>query len=126
MKNLKTLSGSDLHAATVRVTAEERRITTEVLQYLCENDRRRLYAELGYSSLHAYCIQELKYSEAAAHRRISAARLFNELPELEPAFQEGTLNVTTVSQAATFFGQEKRELREDPSHALASICQARP
>jgi len=61
----------------------ERKITLQVIELLKEVDRRKLYLTLGFGSLIEFCIQELKYSESAAWRRISAMRAVRDLPELE-------------------------------------------
>ena len=54
-----------------------------------EIDSRRLYLEIGYASLWAYCTGALKYSEASAQRRIEAMRALREIPVLAEKI-EGT------------------------------------
>ena len=81
--NLKFLSGSELLARTKSLVAEERRISADVLHHLREIERRRIFAEAGFTSLFAYCVEELRYSEGAAYRRINAMRLLKECPEIE-------------------------------------------
>jgi hypothetical protein len=87
---------------------EERRITAEVLLFFREAERRMLYAEWGYSSLLAFAIKELKYSEPAANRRITAMRLLREMPEVAEKIQTGALSLSTVAQASTFFRQNEK------------------
>jgi len=62
-------------------------------------ERRRLYAEWGYSSLYAYVTTELKFSEGSAMRRIQAMRLLREMPEIEAKVETGALSLTVLSQA---------------------------
>ena len=104
--NLKNLSDEGLLAQTKNLAAEERRITTEVLLHLREVERRRLYASRGFSSLFAYCVQELKYSESSAQRRIASMRLLREMPQIEEQIQTGELTLSVISQAQTFFKNE--------------------
>src|SRR5262249_13180320 len=108
IQNLKTLSDNDLLSKTKVVVHQEREVTTRVLRHLREVERRRLYADLGYSSLHDFAIRELKYSNSAARRRIEAMRLLKELPEVEAKIQSGHLNLTTVLQVRSFFKTERK------------------
>src|SRR4051812_26070092 len=98
---LRELSNSELHEQTLAKVQEERDVTLEVLVFLRETERRRSFA--GLSSLHKYCVRELKYSDSAAQRRIDSMRLLKELPEMEAGLKEGRLNLSVVSIAQTFF-----------------------
>lgn len=89
-------------------SATERKLTVEVIELLEEVDRRLLHLEKGFGSLLEFCIKELCYSESAAYRRISAMRISRELPQVKKSIEAGSLNLATVSQAQTFFQQEKR------------------
>src|SRR3989442_1567204 len=108
MQSLKSLSNETLLRNTQNLVAEERRLTTSILWHLHEIQMRRLYAEKGYGSLFEYAVQALGYSEAAAGRRISAMRLLAEVPEIEPALKDGSVNLSTLSTIQNFF-QRKEE-----------------
>ncbi len=110
--NLKQLSNENLLSSIRCLVQKERELTLEVLHHLREVERRSLYATLSYSSLYEYAIKELKYSEAAAHRRISSMRLLREMPELEEKIESGKLSLSAISQAQSFFRQEKCVLAE--------------
>src|SRR5436190_23256062 len=108
------------------IVGEERRITTEVLHYFREAERRMLYAEAGYSSLHEFAVKELKYSGSAADRRIKAMRMIREIPEVEGKIQSGNLSLTTVLQAQIFFQQKakldkKKTSREEKLKTLSEL-----
>jgi hypothetical protein len=60
--NFKALGSQELFARTETLVREERRISSEILWHLHEIERRRLFAELGFSSLFEYCTEQLKYS----------------------------------------------------------------
>ncbi len=105
---IQKLSDDKLLQGTQSLVLEERRITLLVLRHLREIERRRLFADRGYGSLFDYCTRELKYSEAAAQRRIASMRLLRELPEIETRIEEGRLSLSVVSRAQTFFRQESR------------------
>src|SRR5437868_12891 len=105
--NLRATSDKSLLENLHRLVRNEREVTLQILHHLREVERRSLYAKLSYSSLFEYCTQELKYSAGNAHRRISSMRLLKELPELEAKIENGTLNLSVLAQAQSFFKQEK-------------------
>lgn len=115
--NLKHLTDSVLLADTKFLVNRERELTTKILHHLKEIDKRKLYSDLKYSSLYEYCIRELGYSEASAHRRIVAARMLETIPEIEEKIDQGLLNLTNIAQANQFFKEngvtdpvEKKEI----------------
>ena len=65
---------------TVVLVNKERKTLKEILEHLAEIQRRRLYADLGYSSLFKYVVKELHYSEGAAARRVKALALISSKP----------------------------------------------
>ena len=86
--NLKHLTDKTLLADTRFLVTRERELLTKVLHHLKEIDRRKLYSDLGYSSMYDFCIRHLGYAEASAHRRIKAARLLEEIPEIEKKIED--------------------------------------
>ncbi|MDR3608238.1 MAG: HNH endonuclease signature motif containing protein [Oligoflexia bacterium] len=107
-ENIKVLDDQSLISSTRELVKQELKITAEILHYLREIERRKLFADLGYGSLFEFCVRELKYSESAAQRRISSMRLLKELPALEAKIETGALSLTVVSQAQTFFRNEEK------------------
>jgi len=108
MDELKKLSNQELHEATVNVFKQERSIGVAMIHHLKENDRRRLWALMGYPDLFTYCTKALSYSESQAYRRISALKLIREVPAVEEKILSGELNLTTIAQAQTYFRQEAK------------------
>lgn len=104
--NLTHLTNDELLQSTERAAQNEREATTRLLHYLCEVQRRRLFALTGCGSLFDYCVRALKMSEPQAARRINAARVLKDFPEIEEKIQSGTLSLTAVSQAQVFFRKE--------------------
>ncbi len=107
-KSLKKLSAIELHEKLMNLVAEERKLTLTVLEYLRESEARRLYAERGHSSLFEYCVSELRYSESAAMRRISAMRALKFLPELREQVESGELKVTQLATLQSFVRMEAK------------------
>lgn len=109
---LANLNNVDFGERFKNIVQTERRSTAEVLVYFREAEKRMLYAELGYPSLLAFAVQELKYSEAAAYRRITAMRMTRDLPEVKEKIESGELSLSTVTQASTFFRQSEKQQGE--------------
>ena len=107
MRSLKNLHSTELLLQAKKTALEERRLGIELLHYLQEIDRRRLFAP-RFSSLHEYVVRELGYSDGAAHRRISAMRLMRDVPEVEEKLSAGSLTLSTASQVQNFLVTEKR------------------
>ena len=91
-----------------RVTRFERRITQKVLQLILLAEDRKIYAKRGYSSMHKWLVSRFKYSEAAAYRRIQAARLLRAVPEVEEKIGEGSVNLSTLSLAQSAIGRQEK------------------
>ncbi len=92
----------------------ERETTLKLLHHLKEIDRRKLYSDLKYSSLFNYCVYELGYSEGSAQRRIVAARMLREIPEIEEKIENGKLtlsNITLVNQYIDKTSERRKVLR---------------
>lgn len=107
-QNLRKLTDKDLLQKTEMLVQKERATTLEVLQCLREIEIRRLFVDLGFSSMYEMCIKYYKYSEGQTQRRLSAARLLKELPEIESKIQSGSLNITTLAKVQTFVRAEKQ------------------
>jgi hypothetical protein len=88
------LSDERLIAEVQRLAGCERQATAELLLFLMELDRRRLYLGEGYPSLFAYCTLVLHYPEHAALNRIEVARVARRFPVLLEHIAEGVLHLT--------------------------------
>lgn len=108
LSKVDQLTNEQLLAKLHQKSQEERNLTLEVIELLQEVEQRKLHLEKGYGSLLEFCVKELKYSESAAYRHISTMWAAKELPQVKESIQNGTLNVSTVTQAQTFFRQEKK------------------
>jgi hypothetical protein len=106
--NIKNLKDQELLSTLKNKTQIERNLTLEIIELLEEVDRRKLHLEIGFGSLLDFCVKELKYSESAAYRRISAMRVAKEVPEVKKSIAEGSLNLVNIAQAQTFFNQERK------------------
>ncbi len=94
---LRALSDCDLAARTEQLARDERVATVQLLHHLNEIARRKLYLELGFSSLHDYCTRGLAYSSPSACRRIRAARCIKEFPSVLSLLERGELDLGTIA-----------------------------
>lgn len=96
------------------LASDERKAIAESIACLAEIERRKLYAERGCSDLFDYCVRHLRYSVAAAYRRIHSARAADAHPEILADLRSGELTLCVVALIAP-------ELRSgDPAPTLAA------
>jgi hypothetical protein len=116
--NLKHLTDKVLIEDTKILVLKEREVLVKLLHHVKEIDNRKLYSDLGFSSLFTYLTKGLGYSESAAGRRIQAARLLKSHPEIEAKIEKGSLNLTNLNQVAFAL---KNETLDDQKDFLAKI-----
>ena len=63
----------------------------DFLLALADFDRKKLWRELGHTSLFYYLHRELRFSKGAAQNRKTAAELIQAFPEVEAALRAGEL-----------------------------------
>jgi hypothetical protein len=96
MKDLSKISNEELLVSVENLSRVENETTLGLLLHLNEIDDRRLYAELAYSSLFAYCTKKLKYSDGSAYRRITTARCMKKYPQIYTLLVSRDLNLSSV------------------------------
>ena len=94
---MRNLQNTELISQFKTLVASERKITSQVLQFIAEIDRRRLYLDLAYGSLYDFLVKGHGYSNGAAMRRIEAARLLREIPEVASQIQSGAVSLSQLS-----------------------------
>jgi hypothetical protein len=109
MTDLKILNDQCLLSETLRLVRQERELLALILHHLREIERRRLYGT--HSSLYDYATAVLGYSSDQAYRRIQAARLIGDLPEVEAKIESGQINLTHIGLAHSLFKAEKKNGR---------------
>ena len=94
---MKKLSNIQLHLEIKKLYQRERELLAEILEHIQECDRRRLYLEFGYPNLFSYLTRHIGYSEGAAQRRIDAARLMTDIPEVKEKIESGKIQLSHIS-----------------------------
>jgi 5-methylcytosine-specific restriction endonuclease McrA len=95
-ESLSALGDRDLLENLRRLVARSNAVTAELVGHLAEVDRRRLYLRAACSSLHSYCTSRLRLSDAAAFKRIQAARLAQRFPVVLELLQRGALHLSAI------------------------------
>jgi hypothetical protein len=110
---LVALGDEQLLATLSGLVRREQDLLSDLLAHLAELDRRRLYLELGFPSLFAYCTEELGFCKSSAGRRIAAARVCRAHPEAFARVAQGELQLSVLSLlGAHLNGQNATELFE--------------
>jgi len=119
--NLRHLTDIQILKEIKILVQDERRLSVKILHHMREIDRRRLYSDIGYQSLFDYAVKQLGYSASAAYRSIQAARMLNEIPEIEEKINQGQLNLTHISDAAGFFRENNIKDKTYKKEVLGKI-----
>ena len=99
------------------LVARDRLTTAELLAHLAEVQARKLYLPAGYPSMFEYCVRELKLSEAAAFKRLRAARRARRYPAIFDAIADGRLHLSAVVMLAPHLTRANaRELLRSAEH----------
>ncbi len=106
---LEILSDKVLVEKLVRLAKEENELTANIILHLVELDRRKLYRDLGYTSLFAYVVSGLGYSENAAKRRITAARCVSQFPQVYQMLLKRELSLSTISIIAPVLTEKNKD-----------------
>ena len=111
------LGDQQLLEQTKRLAANQRGIDVHILDHLDEIDRRGLALRRGFSSLFDHAVRELRFTDAAAQRRIQAMRLCRRHGWVRAYLQSGELSMTAAGQLeTTFAGAERAERQSHTGH----------
>ncbi|MCB0412541.1 MAG: DUF222 domain-containing protein, partial [Bdellovibrionales bacterium] len=93
----------------------ERSTTREILELIRRAESMKLPEQLGYRDAYQWLIQRHKYSGSAAHRRIQAARLLREIPEVASKVEAGKVNLSTLCKMQTIIRAQQKATGVRPS-----------
>lgn len=96
------------YAEETRVEVQkEKEQTLVVLRRIRFIEEKKIFAELGYSSIWEFATSYLGYDEGQSSRRIGAARLIRDFPEVEEKIRTGKISLTAAAMAHTFIKRTK-------------------
>src|SRR5450755_1440072 len=114
---LVALGNDQLVAALAELVRRENDVMSDLLAHLAELDERRLYLDLGFTSLFAYCTEALGFCRSSAGRRIAVARVCRRYPEAFGHVARGELQLSVLSLLGPHLNAENAaELFEACSH----------
>ena len=91
------VGNEELVAALSTLVRRENDLMSDLLAHLAELDERRLYLDLGFTSLFAYCTEALGFCKSSAGRRIAVARVCRKYPEAFGCVARGELQLSVLS-----------------------------
>ncbi len=105
---VSALSDDRLLARTKELSGIEHHLEVVVIDHLREIQKRRLYLRRGFSSLFDYAVRELRYSDAAAWRRLKAMRLCADIDGVRERLQDGSMTLNAAAQLQNAFDRQDR------------------
>ncbi len=118
-----SLGDQQLLEQTRRLAANQRGLEVHILDHLDEIDRRGLALRRGFSSLFDYAVRELRFTDAAAQRRIQTMRLCRRHGWVRAMLHSGELSVTSAAQLETAFGAAERTCRRESATVDPERCE---
>ena len=95
--DISRLTAEELWTRFLSLAKIERGAVCDLVETLAEIDRRGLYKDHEYISLFECCVHKLGLSEAAAYRRIRAARALKLFPPIGPLLRQGRLTLESIA-----------------------------
>ncbi len=129
MDHLVSLTNEELLQRLPLACSKERSATAEVIVYLAEVERRRLYLDAACASMYSFCVERLGYSEQAALKRVRVARLYRRLPRVLDELRSGAVHLTglflvsnrlTDDNAEVLLAEVRGKTRREIERVLAS------
>ena len=122
MENLLSLPDDDLLVRFGDAVDRDNQHGADLLRFIAEIDRRRLWAALGHSSMFGFCSERFHMSEGVAYKRIGVARLARRFPSIFDMVGRGELHLSGVLRLKTLAGMVS--FKASAVSALAVISMA--
>lgn len=95
--NIAAMSDDELWMHAQRLAMNERGVTCDFIEVLSAIDERGVHKRHNYISLFECCVNKFRLSEAAAYRRIRAARAIKLVPKIAELLRLGRLTLESVA-----------------------------
>ena len=106
------MTNAELETELKAASTDERVLTKKIVELIAEALRRTLWAGRGYSSAHRWLVGEFGYSDSSAGRRLDAARLLGDVPDVAEKLATGELTLASLSQLQSAIHQEEKRTGE--------------
>ena len=90
-----------IHEKTLLCAKQYQKCEAELVECLQLVKKESVYQKLGYTSLHVYAVQALGFSDDQAYQFTRVAIKALDIPELQSAIIDGTLNVSKARRVLT-------------------------
>lgn len=108
-KELKKLNRLELMGNLKTLVKREKDLTLEILDYLQEISNRKLFLEMGYSSLFSFLTEELGYCSGTAYLRIQTMKAL-EFPQNRERILKDKASLNTLAKTQSFINNENKLL----------------
>jgi hypothetical protein len=103
------LSNDELVGRLRSLTSRSHEITAEILVHLAEVESRQLYLEAACGSMYVYVTGVLGFCEAAALKRIHAARTAKKFPRILEVLAAGQIHLTGIELLGPHLTEENQQ-----------------
>lgn len=108
LSQLRKKSNEELVKGLRHIGRRHRRQSLEIISFLAEVARRKLFGQLGFKNLNSFAIEELGLgSSSTAHRYCDIAWLAIEFPEVLDMIDQGELTMETAGQVRRVFREQE-------------------
>ncbi len=119
INTFEALERRDLLIHLKTLVKREKDLTLEILDHLQEVSRRKLYLEMGYSSLFAFLTEEIGYCAGTAQLRIQTLRALNTIPENRERVMNNEISLNTLAKTQSFINNENKLLSHQSAPLLS-------
>ena len=104
---MEFMTVDQINVKLIALIRNERKLTEEILNHIILFQKCSGYLKLGYSTMHQYMTRTLGYSDDQAYRRLKAAKLLQDVPEVADQLKSGEINLRKINSLA------KKDLAEN-------------
>ena len=106
------MTNAELEFELKTASTNERVLTKRIVELIAEALRRKLWSGRGHPSAHQWLVREFGYSDSSAGRRLDAARLLCDVPEVAEKIATGELTLAGLSQLQSAIHREEKRTGE--------------
>ncbi len=108
LNKLKKMSDDQLIQQVEYLVRRERQLVECLIWHLQEIQDRKLYLQMGFTSLFECLVKHFKYSESSAYSRISVLRIIKDVPQVAEGLGSGELNLTNLTLAQSYIKKQEK------------------
>ena len=106
------MTNAELETKLKAASTDERVLTKKIVELIAEALRRKIWAGHGHQSAHRWLVVEFGYSDSSAGRRLDAARILADVPDVAEKLATGELTLASLSQLQSAIRLEEKRTGE--------------